>query len=474
MKNIKKNIVKDKSDIYHEYPIVLITDENYLYPTIVTITSILINKDRDTKYKIHVFCNSLSEKSKKLLSSIDSCIEVIPFENEFSEFVGTHQHVSATALLKFKIADIFPKYDKILYLDTDVIIQHDLSDLFNIDIHDKYAAVVKDMAGMLSQHVEKLLGLDNYFNSGMMLLNIKKMREENIYEKLIDYKLHKDTRRFMDQDCFNAVFGENVVYLTCKYNYMPINQKDFKDKQLADFYKVPQDLISTFDSYASVIHLTNKEKPWVYKDVYGNALWAKYYYKSVLKNKRIKYTKRLKVKIPLRQRLQSTIKKLFYYNKNALYTEIHLFGLCIKFKSRIFGRNLHFEKIPKQYLDGFYDAESWGRWSCGRKSKISLQIPYTDNDLQIDFKLHVFALERISNQRIDVFVNNKKITSWDFVNKKVLPKTSLLIPCKMLKKNNVLNIRFVYLKTYSPKKLNLGADDRKLAVGFKSMKIIKI
>ena len=465
-----KNIMKDKNNICCEYPIVLITDENYLHPTIVTITSILINKHCDTKYKIYVFCNSLSEKSKKLLSSIDSCIEVVPFENEFSEFVGTHQHVSAAALLKFKIADKFPSYDKILYLDTDMIIQDDLSNLFNIDIQNKYAAVVKDMAGMLLQHAGKKLNLDNYFNSGMMLLNIKKMREENISEKLMDYKLHKDIRKFMDQDCFNAVFGENVVYLTCKYNYMPINQKEFNDKQIADFYNVPQDLISEFDSYASVIHLTNKEKPWVYKDVYGSALWAKYYYKSVLKNKRIKYAN----KIPLRQRLQNIVKKLFYYNKNDLYTEIHVFGLCMKFKSRIFDRNLHFEKIPNQYLDGFYDAESWGRWSCGRKSKIFLQIPYTDNDLQIDFKLHVFELKKILNQHIDVFVNNKKIASWGFDNKKSLPQTKLLIPCKLLKKDGILNIKLVYSKTYSPKKLNIGVDNRYLAVGFESMKIIKI
>ena len=458
----------------HEYQIVLITDENYLYPTIVTVTSILINKAHDTKYKIHIFCNSLSEKSKKLLSSIDSCLDIISFENEFSEFVGTHQHVSATALLKFKIADKFPEYDKILYLDTDIIIQHDLSDLFNININGKYAAVVKDMAGMLLQHTEKLLDLDNYFNSGMMLLNIKKMRQEKITEKLIYYKVHKDVNRFMDQDCFNAVFGKKVIYLTCKYNYMPINQKEFKGNQVADFYNIPQDLISTFDSYASVIHLTNKEKPWVYKDVYGSALWAKYYYKSVLKNNKIKYAKRSKLKILLCRRLKKIIEKLFYYNKSAFYTEIRLFGFCIKFRLCIFGRDLCFRKIPNQYLDGFYDAESWGRWSCGLKSNIFLQIPYTNNDLQIDFKLHVFALGKISNQRIDVFVNNQKITSWDFVNKSPLPDTKLLIPRKLLKKDGVLNIKFVYSKTYSPKKLNLGADNRNLAVGFESMKIIKI
>lgn len=460
MKNIKNN----------ECPLVLITDENYLYPTVVTITSILMNKHHDTKYKIYVFCNSLSEKSKKILSNIDSCIEIIPFENEFSEFIGTHQHVSASALLKFKVADKFPQYDKILYLDTDMIIQNDLSELFNVDIDGKYAAVVKDMAAMLLKRAEKRLNLSDYFNSGMMLLNIKKMRKENLYDKLIDYKLHKDVGKFMDQDCLNAVFNDNVVFLTCKYNYMPINQTDFNDKQIADFYNIPQDLVSTFDSCAAVIHLTNKEKPWNYKDVYGSALWAKYYYKSVLKHKKIKYISRPKTKISLKQRIM----KLFYYNKNAFYIEIRFFGLYIKFKSNIFNKDIHFNKIPNQYLDGFYEAETWGRWSCGRKSKICLQIPHTDKDLQIDFKLHVFALEKLLSQHIDVFVNNKKSASWDFFYKKNLPNTKLFIPHKILNKDGVLYIKFVYQKTSSPKKLNLGVDNRKLAVGFKSMKIVKI
>jgi len=459
------NVINTNSN---ECPIVLITDENYLRPTIVTITSILMNKHNNTKYKIYVFCNSLSEKSKKILSSINSCIEIIPFENEFSEFIGTHQHVSASALLKFKIADKFPQYDKILYLDTDMIIQHDLSELFDTDINDKYAAVVKDMAATSLKHADKRLNLSNYFNSGMMLLNIKKMREENICEKLIDYKLHKDTQRFMDQDCLNAVFNDDVVFLNCKYNYMPINQTDFTDEQIADFYNIPQNLMQNFDSYASVIHLTNKEKPWDYKDVYGNALWAKYYYKSVLKHKKIKYKE--KPKISLKQR----ITKLFYYNRNAFYTEIRLFGLSIRFKARIFNKNLCFKKIPSECLKGFYDAESWGRWSHGRKSEILLPVYYTNKDLKIDFKLQVFALNKILNQKVDVFVKNKKIATWNFVNKKVSPKTEIVIPNNLLNKNGVIAIKFAYSKTISPKKLGQGKDNRNLAIGFESLKITRI
>ena len=218
-----------------ELPIVLITDNNYVIPTIVTITSLLANRYYNTKYRIYVLGNSLSKKSKDLFSQIPD-ISLINLHKFFLDFEGTHGHVSAAALLKFKLAEMFPQYDKILYLDTDMIIQKDLSELFNIQLEDKYAAVVKDMKGMENCAAHKRLQLEAYFNSGMMLLNLDRLRKDKIFDKLIDYKKNKDIRAFMDQDCFNAVFNGNVIYLPCTYNYMPVNQSSYTNEEIADFY----------------------------------------------------------------------------------------------------------------------------------------------------------------------------------------------------------------------------------------------
>lgn len=78
----------------------------------------------------------------------------------------------------------------------------------------------------------------------------------------------------MDQDCFNAVFNMSIAYLSCKYNYMSVNQLHYTEKEVADFYEIPQSVMPMFNLYANIIHLTNKQKPWDYKDVYGSELWV--------------------------------------------------------------------------------------------------------------------------------------------------------------------------------------------------------
>jgi glycosyltransferase involved in cell wall biosynthesis/lipopolysaccharide biosynthesis glycosyltransferase len=458
---ITRTIIKDCSVKSPVYPIVLITDENYVKPTIVTITSILVNKYANTNYKIYVLGNSLSYESKKLLQKIDSSVMVVPFKNAFAEFIGTHGHVSAAALLKFKIADLFPQYDKILYLDTDMIIQHDLTELFKIDIRNKYAAVVKDMFGMLDVHVCNKLNLTDYFNSGMMLLNIKKMRNEKTYDKLLDYKLHKDIRRFMDQDCLNVVFNENVIFLSCKYNYMPCNQKVYNNDQVAQFYGVLSALIPKFDLYALIIHLTNKQKPWDYNNVYGTDLWAEYYYKSVLKNHVLKYKDIIKPKVPLKQKIKAKIHSLLHPKKT------------IKFNSRIFGKDLLFSKIADEYLGGIGVAESWGRWSLNGVSEIKLPLKKTNKDLHFVFKVRVFALGKVINQNVKISVNDKHITDWNFVNGKPLPITEFNIPKDMLKNTKELKIKFEYSNPKSPRDLRMSSDSRNLAIGFESLKITR-
>ena len=89
-----------------------------------------------------------------------------------SKFEGTHPHVSSTDFFKFDLPDVLSDWDKVLYIDTDMIIQGDLSQLFNTDLGEAYIAAVKDMAGMALESHHNRLGLGNYFNAGMMLMNL--------------------------------------------------------------------------------------------------------------------------------------------------------------------------------------------------------------------------------------------------------------------------------------------------------------
>ena len=276
-------IIEDLSVLKKIIPVVLFTDNNYVTPTIVTVTSILINRNNNTEYCIYVLGNDLSESNINKLKKILG-INVIPHQDRFSQFAGAKSHCTTTDLFKFDLPIVFPRYDKILYLDVDMIIQHDLSELYGTDISDGYVAAVKDMHGMVGGRHHNRLGLKDYFNAGMMLLNLKKMRQDNISDKLIEYKAHKDAGIFMSQDALNCVFNDKVKFLSPIYNYMAPNLQQYTEEEIKKFYEMTEAEYSSLVRNAHIVHLTNNKKAWQYKSVWGSGLWAKYYKKSILKD----------------------------------------------------------------------------------------------------------------------------------------------------------------------------------------------
>ena len=173
-------------------------------------------------------------------------------------------YVSAAALLKFDLADILTGLDRVLYLDSDILILEDLRELFWTDLTDVYAAVVRDMAGTLGESHHKKMGHDDYFNSGVMLLNLKRMREHKIPQALLENKIHEKWHSFMDQDVFNDTFAQEVRFLPPKYNLMASNLKigGFTADQFAGFYRLPVDEAEEIIEHPHILHMTNYIKPW--------------------------------------------------------------------------------------------------------------------------------------------------------------------------------------------------------------------
>ena len=311
------------------------TDNNYVIPTIVTLTSLFKNKNEDSVYEVRVLGNKLTQENVELLEkALDGRGQVIPHESSLSKFEGTHPHVSSTDLFKFDLPEVLSDWDKVLYIDTDMIIQGDLSDLFNVPLGDNYIAAVKDMAGMVLEQHHTRLGLNNYFNAGMMLMNLEKMRKEDIGAKLIDYKLHKDTGHFMSQDALNDTFHEKVIWLHPKYNWMAPNHTSFTVQHIASFFDITESEVLELDKKAVIVHLTNKMKPWDYKHVWGHKLWKTYYEKSILKHVKRHYNSLVR-----RFGWQDNCLWMFgipviRINKNPDTKKTYVLGIRIKVKKR--------------------------------------------------------------------------------------------------------------------------------------------
>lgn len=282
-----------------EICVVYITDENYAMPTYISIMSLQENGGNE-RYKVYILGDDVSEESRKRFEGLNTAnFKIICLAVRNEEYlrlaetcltVGTH--VSKTALFKFNLPEIVPE-DKVLYLDCDVIVNKSVSELFRTDISEKYVAAADDM-GDLIQNGQSLnasrIGLsgEHYFNSGVMLLNLSLMREDNISGKLLEYR-QNSINYFMDQDALNYVCFSKRHILDYTYDFLT-SAIDFYS--LEEVYK--RFCKKDFDDYGdclqdqTIIHVANKLKPWVYNMPWLSEIFFKYYNNSVYKHEKIK------------------------------------------------------------------------------------------------------------------------------------------------------------------------------------------
>ena len=270
--------------------IALIMDQQYLIPTSVTIYSIVANKKKDTKYRFYVISDMFNiDLCRKLKAFSAENIEINLIQHDTTGFEKLHDPskssycvASPTALLKFKIADLLKNLEKCLYLDGDLIVRTDLSNLFNVNIDEHVAAIVEDTGSLYSGN-KTVKKYKNYFNSGVMLLNLKKLREENASEKLFDLKKASHQESLMDQNIFNEYFCGRVKLLDVSYNCLYVNLVRSRSKFSLDeynkkFHKHYKD-IKDIARDAQIIHYSSKDKPWKYSNIPLADEWQSYYFR---------------------------------------------------------------------------------------------------------------------------------------------------------------------------------------------------
>ena len=260
------------------------SDSKYLPYMMVSIHSAIKNKNKSSEYHIHVIAKDLNNKETSILKEMETDnvkISIHPTEKIDLDLSHLGRFASfAVSLQKIFISKYLQNVDKVLYLDSDTLVLNDLTKVYKTDIKEDYVAAVKD--GLMYQHPEHVteLNLDwrnFYFNSGIMLLNLKKIREDDIVRKAIIYfNTHQEV--FGDQDVLNVVFKEKVKPLSYKYN---CNSTFFEEKDaefLSNFYKEP--IASTsrevYDN-AVILHFAG-HKPWTpwFSHDYLKKLWQTY------------------------------------------------------------------------------------------------------------------------------------------------------------------------------------------------------
>jgi lipopolysaccharide biosynthesis glycosyltransferase len=166
---------------------------------------------------------------------------------------------------------ILKEYCKSIIIDCDIIVNTDIAMLFNLNIDNYFVAGVKDIVfeGILEiehdayKYSKDILKLDeprNYINTGVILLNLEKIRECFTMEYIISFA-QENKFRFQEQDIINSIFSEKIAYLNMEWNYyVKLNNDIIMCIDAAS--EISRNLYNKANKNVNIYHFAGTPKPW--------------------------------------------------------------------------------------------------------------------------------------------------------------------------------------------------------------------
>lgn len=241
-------------------PIFYACDEPFIKYAAVSLKSMLDNASGDRFYRIHILITDVSDQTKAKMMKLERDNVEISFDDvsgylkNLSTKLPLRDYYSKTTYFRMFIPDMFPQYDKAIYIDSDTVVLKDISELYDIDIEDNYVGAVNDRAitheQIFGDYAEKVVGVDKYayFNAGMLLMNCKVLREKDLlgaFSRLLAFYTFSVAQ---DQDYLNVLCKDKVKLINPKWN--------------AEIFKG----IPVEEKEIGVIHYIMTSKPWHYAD----------------------------------------------------------------------------------------------------------------------------------------------------------------------------------------------------------------
>ena len=251
-------------------PIFFAVDDNYVKIMHVALRSLVANASKKFNYNIHVICEGLTKENQASIKSFEDdnfkCfIEDLSKEaGERAKLMeGKYYNGRATYYRAF-IPRLFPQYDKILYLDSDIVLNGDVSELFNTDIKDNYLIAVLDgivaATPIFLEYVHNFLNQYKYFNAGVLVMNSKALRAMDFETKFFDLLSKFKFEIAPDQDCFQILCMKRVKLVGDEWNRMSLLGVD--PKRSVDQIKL--------------VHFNLAAKPWILDNCAYGELWWKH------------------------------------------------------------------------------------------------------------------------------------------------------------------------------------------------------
>lgn len=265
-KKIRTFIEKEALVFMDNINIAFITDKNY----ITCFKIALLSLAEHTRYKLNVYCiltDPLSKNDRVFFNEFEKnhpycSIKLISLGNENINF-QTKNHVTKAAFIKIKLPEILNNVNKLIYLDSDILILEDINNLWKNFQDEVTLKAVWNPGYNYDNHVFGK-GLDHKtFNSGVMLLNLYLMREKKSYKELYEFLENKNhLTKLNDQAAFNAIFTdwqELPLKWNVQYVFFLEQRKNLGISRLE---------LKRIKSSPSILHFTSNSKPWQFRNAH--------------------------------------------------------------------------------------------------------------------------------------------------------------------------------------------------------------
>ena len=308
-------------------PITLAANDFYVPYLATTITSIVKNASNDNNYDIIVMQRDFSDDSKRRLLNIISgkknCslrfIDISAYSDRFSKLF-THMHFTIETWFRLVMPEMLSAYDKVIYLDSDLVVDTDIADLYRTELSDNLLAATKDAdtAGLYNgydpdrkEYMDNILKIKNpyeYFQAGVVVFNLKQFRKDFDVSETLKYAASYEWK-LLDQDVLNYLAQDKVKLIDMSWNVMT----DWAGVRVKDIIsRAPKELNDAYmeaRKAPKIIHYAGGDKPWQKPDMDLSEYFWKYakdsgYYEIILARMIPKKEKNIK------DRIKDTSKKI--------------------------------------------------------------------------------------------------------------------------------------------------------------------